>query len=355
MSESLQHIIDGMYESEKKHSDLDIPIRINLDNNLSTFIPGNELMELVEQVKTKLKKTLPVQCMCDEIIKLLNQLPYGKKEICLKDIIETLDNLETYKVSVEVTIYNLDINKDKLEIGNYSLSRKKGNSYTSVALKIKNTDTEMPLDCLGEYEIVDDSISIFRNFLLVALGKRRLSQSITNRFTQDSTEHQLTMHNGSRIHCISSSKDTTNTHCKPSIILNCDLFKQYHSGLFLLVSKDRSEIESKLYKSIIWLGESLSNQNIGNSFLQIAIALECLLSYQEKGYFIQPSMTYSLAETAAFLYSMDLNIRKDIFKKIKKYYAKRSSIVHSGQSKVTLHEYYDFFHIVKTCLYNSLL
>ncbi|MBQ5470152.1 MAG: hypothetical protein IIT54_06055, partial [Acetobacter sp.] len=85
MSESLQHIIDGMYESEKKHSDLDIPIRINLDNNLSTFIPRNELMELVDQVKTKLKKTLPVQCMCDEIIKLLKQLPYGKKEICLKD------------------------------------------------------------------------------------------------------------------------------------------------------------------------------------------------------------------------------------------------------------------------------
>ena len=65
---------------KKKHSDLDIPIRINLDNNLSTFIPRNELMELVEQVKTKLKKTLPVQCMCDEIIKFLNQLPYGKKE-----------------------------------------------------------------------------------------------------------------------------------------------------------------------------------------------------------------------------------------------------------------------------------
>ncbi|MBO6084795.1 MAG: hypothetical protein J6P19_00120, partial [Acetobacter sp.] len=172
--------------------------------------------------------------------------------------------------------------------------------------------------------------------------------------TQDSTQYKLKTYNELGILCTRSGKSITGTHCQAPVTLYCDLFKQCHSDLFSLVSKDRSKIESKLYKSIIWLGESLSNQNINNSFLQIAIALECLLSYQEQGYFIQPSMTYSLAETAAFLYSTDLDTRKDIFKKIKEYYAKRSSIVHSGQSKVTLQECDGFFHIVKTCLYNII-
>lgn len=223
----------------------------------------------------------------------------------------------------------------------------------SVVLEIKNI--EICFDDTEKHEIVDDSISIFRNFLLVALGNKQYSQSITNRFIQDSTQYDIKFYNESGTPCgIGSGTSVTGTFARSLVTLSCDLFKQRHSDLFSLVNKNRSEIESKLYKSIIWLGESLSNQNIGDSFSQIAIALECLLSYQEQGYFIQPSITYSLAETTAFLYSRDLDTRKDIFKKIKEYYAKRSSIVHSGQSKVTLQEYDDFFHIVKTCLYNII-
>ena len=199
---------------------------------------------------------------------------------------------------------------------------------------------------------------IFRNFLLVALGDRRFSQSITNRLTQDSIQYDLKIRSELGTLCNSSGTYTTNTACRRSITLCCDLFKQYHSDLFSLVSKDRSKIESKLYESIMWLGQSLSNQNIDNSFLQIAIALEVLLDREEEKR--KGGITKHLVKNATVLYSTDLNKRvmkgkaEDISAKIEEYYNIRSSIVHKGQSNVTLKEYYDFFRIVKTCLYNII-
>lgn len=351
MSTSLQHIIEGI--SQEKRSNLDIYIGTDHDCN-PLFIERNsycELIQLVREIKTKVKKTLSDSFVFNKIIRLLTKPPDDKKVIYLEYVIETLNNLETRKAYIKTRIYNLDIDKDKLELGNYSLIRERS-GFSLVALEIKN-DIEIHLDDLGEHEIVDDHVSIFRNFLLVALGDRRFSQSITNRLTQDSIQYDLNIRSELGTLCTSSGTYTTNTACRRPITLCCDLFKQYHSDLFSLVSKDRSKIESKLYESIMWLGQSLSNQNIDNSFLQIAIALEVLLDRKKE----QKGITDYLAKKASVLYSTNLNtrnIRKDIFKKIKKYYAKRSSIVHKGQSNVTLKEYYDFFHIVKTCLYNII-
>ncbi|MGN1078611.1 MAG: hypothetical protein ACI4TE_00395, partial [Alphaproteobacteria bacterium] len=97
-------------------------------------------------------------------------------------------------------------------------------------------------------------------------------------------------------------------------------------------STDKFEI--KLAKAAKWLGKSKFATCIEDSFLYIAIALECLLSYDDKS-FIAPSKTNSLAEGLTFLLEDTLDNRLNIYRDIKEMYGKRSSIVHSGSSSVT--------------------
>ena len=159
MSESLQHIIDGI--SQEKRSNLDYCIEIDFYSPLFMERKSHdELIKLVREIKTKVKKTLSDSFVFNKIIRLLTKPPDDKKVIYLEYVIETLNNLETrkayIKAYIKTRIYNLDIDKDKLELGNYSLIRERS-GFLSVALEIKN-DIEIHLDDLGEHEIVDDHI-----------------------------------------------------------------------------------------------------------------------------------------------------------------------------------------------------
>lgn len=108
-------------------------------------------------------------------------------------------------------------------------------------------------------------------------------------------------------------------------------------------STDKFEI--KLAKAAKWLGKSKFATCIEDSFLYIAIALECLLSYDDKS-FIAPSKTNSLAEGLTFLLEDTLDNRLNIYRDIKEMYGKRSSIVHSGSSSVTNEMKERFFNYV---------
>ena len=101
----------------------------------------------------------------------------------------------------------------------------------------------------------------------------------------------------------------------------------------------------------MWLGKSLRNENIGDAFLQETIALECLLTRQEKNYCISPSIGYSLAETLALLVGTTKENRINILKDIKKLYGLRSSIVHSGKSDISINSYYQLFDYIKKGIY----
>lgn len=93
-----------------------------------------------------------------------------------------------------------------------------------------------------------------------------------------------------------------------------------------------SKLKQKIYKAALWLGKSIQTKDIEDGFLQVAISLECLLSRQEKGYFIHPSITANLAETLSFIIAKKKERRIEIYKKLKQFYGIRSSIVHSGGS-----------------------
>ena len=115
----------------------------------------------------------------------------------------------------------------------------------------------------------------------------------------------------------------------------------------------KNDIDKKISKSIEWLGKSKLTISIEDSVLYIAIALECLLSFNESS-LISPSKTNSFAEGVAFLIGNSLEERLRIYQDLKKLYGKRSAIVHSGDSSVTNEMKERFFEYVVRCV-NKIL
>ncbi len=117
-----------------------------------------------------------------------------------------------------------------------------------------------------------------------------------------------------------------------------------------------SKLKQKIYKAALWLGKSIQTKDIEDGFLQVAISLECLLSRQEKGYFIHPSITANLAETLSFIIAKKKERRIEIYKKLKQFYGIRSSIVHSGGSlsKIKSNDFIEFFNFIRLGIYSML-
>ena len=115
MSESLQHIIDGIYTSQEKRSNLDYRIGTYRDSTPPLFMERkshDELIKLVWEIKTELKKPLSGLYVYQKVIEFLKKAYDDKSVIRRKDVIKILNNLETHKTSIKVKIYNLDIDKD---------------------------------------------------------------------------------------------------------------------------------------------------------------------------------------------------------------------------------------------------
>lgn len=104
----------------------------------------------------------------------------------------------------------------------------------------------------------------------------------------------------------------------------------------------QNKLKEKVKKSINWLGKSLITENLDDSFLQVAISLECLLFRKEKT-LVTPSLTFSLSEALTLLVETEQKQRILIFNDIKNMYALRCSIVHSGQGNITFNTYNRFF------------
>ena len=116
MSTSLQHIIEGI--SEKKRSESDIRIR-NLDNKITTdlFMKKDLFDELYKLVQDKIKFELekPLTITTEYLFCKVLYFLYFNKDVTYNDLLEMLNNLDAEKIYVAAKVYNLVINKDKLE------------------------------------------------------------------------------------------------------------------------------------------------------------------------------------------------------------------------------------------------
>lgn len=122
-----------------------------------------------------------------------------------------------------------------------------------------------------------------------------------------------------------------------TIAIDHEYFKSQKNGfdkIWPLISKDKfTNIESRIILAIDWIGQAINERSNTDSFLKGAIALEILLTYNDKAP-ITPSLTHRLSESSALIIGNTKEDRIAIAKTIKSLYGRRSAIVHSGKHVV---------------------
>lgn len=118
--------------------------------------------------------------------------------------------------------------------------------------------------------------------------------------------------------------------------------------LILKTENSRSNMESKLYDGIHWLAESTKPDTNNSKLAKISFALETLIGGEAKDENLQVrGITAMLAERASFATGKDLNDRLAIDRDIRKYYRKRSNIVHGGKGDISLDDIDKFGQLVR--------
>jgi len=123
----------------------------------------------------------------------------------------------------------------------------------------------------------------------------------------------------------------------------------------LISKKHVTELEDRIIRAIMWGGKSIIENDIADSFVQIAIALEILLTYKQKDQLISPSIVNQLSETAAIIIADSCDDRIKVERDIKELYTIRSNVVHLGARNIEMHDYYKFFFYVKDIIVKLLL
>lgn len=106
-----------------------------------------------------------------------------------------------------------------------------------------------------------------------------------------------------------------------------EMLEEYNNG-------DINEWKKRILLAIICVGHAAREYNGVNKFLQYIFAMEIIMHNNADG-LISPSIANQIAETSAFIISDDINSRKDIYRKAKEVYSKRSAAVHGGSNNIS--------------------
>lgn len=108
-----------------------------------------------------------------------------------------------------------------------------------------------------------------------------------------------------------------------------------------------NKIHSKILQGLRWLGESTRNDILQSRYAKLAFSLEAMIGGEATGDHFTRGIVATLAERAAFLAGMNLEERLDIDKNIRKYYGKRSAIVHGSVSTIYPNDFEKFAELVR--------
>ncbi|HEY5242333.1 MAG TPA: hypothetical protein VIJ22_12730 [Polyangiaceae bacterium] len=71
-------------------------------------------------------------------------------------------------------------------------------------------------------------------------------------------------------------------------------------------------MQKRLVTAAEWVGKARRDADRAKAFVQVVFALEALLQIQDRKMPVQPSVTYRLTETAAYIRGTDLTSRTQI-------------------------------------------
>lgn len=123
--------------------------------------------------------------------------------------------------------------------------------------------------------------------------------------------------------------------------------ERYHTN-----PKSLNDMESRLLNCSIAVGESLFNSNTKNSIIYTSIALETLLSLDERELF-QASIGEKISEGFAYLIGKTPETRIEASKFVKKFYGIRSAIVHGGKANIN-NDYTTINQYLRSCVQTFL-
>ena len=116
----------------------------------------------------------------------------------------------------------------------------------------------------------------------------------------------------------------------------------------LILKSNTNNMERKLIGSIHWLAEATKQDTNNAKFAKVSFALETLLGGEAEDEDLKVrGITAMLAERAAFIAGRNNDDRLSIDKDIRKYYGKRSNIVHGGEGEVILEDIDGFGELVR--------
>jgi hypothetical protein len=103
--------------------------------------------------------------------------------------------------------------------------------------------------------------------------------------------------------------------------------------LLRVAAESRNDMERHVLRCAEWTAEALGDPNAASAFVKAAVALEVLFSTKERG-LITPSITAQISEGCAFLLGRSASSAIEIETEVRRLYAVRSAIVHSGKDSI---------------------
>ncbi|WP_055128636.1 HEPN domain-containing protein [Pseudomonas mediterranea] len=142
-----------------------------------------------------------------------------------------------------------------------------------------------------------------------------------------------------------SGLDSTSEGAFNTLNLDDEFFISPSAARLRLMHLDEAKangLELKILKSVEWLSQALIEKNPASAFIKASTALEVLFAINEKGV-VSSSMMAKFSEACAQILGGSPSQCITIEKEIKRLYAVRSAVVHSGKSDVSLS---DLDHII---------
>ena len=170
----------------------------------------------------------------------------------------------------------------------------------------------------------------FVNAILYSLPIR-MPENQNISVTSQRLDTELAYFVGSESHERHTSLDMIN----PVYILDHEMleFEGNSEKVFSYLTKaPTTDIEKRIKSAVSWIGQGLRNPILKEGFLELSLALETLLVFDQDG-FITKSITAQVSEDIAFLVEDSLEGRKRVARTIKELYGKRSAIVHPRREK----------------------
>lgn len=315
------------------------------------------------------KKRISLKCFQDQTQQLMFSNEFDLDHIT--NFLNMVKYTKFYNLSI---VWGVIINQDILKLGKYTFIKKdylieylKNNTelqddecFKYCEQYIVNTKNNNMTYVLYEYESFDSDFAremfkeentLIVNVIRYMLGMNRDNIYVSESEVVDNIERDLLFTNNKLLL-------STKMNIKEPIPLDPNYYYSKDNAnyqIWNLINNLNSDLNKRIINSIQWVGRSLE-ENVGNdiSIIELAFAFETLLKKQESVTPITASIQGSISEMVSFIVGKDLEERLSIKERFKKFYSKRSAVVHGGSTEMDKNLYYEFLYLFKDLIIQIL-